>query len=88
MTTPPFHLAFPVTDLEAAGEVARFIAYGGVVRRAEVFERARVKCATPDLAALVPWLLSGDERRALAELGAHAALLEAAAPFSRNFENR
>ena len=73
-----------VTDLEAAGETARFIAYGGVARRARVFERARAKSEALDFAALVPWLFAEDELRALTALGAHAVLLEAAAPYCEN----
>jgi phosphoserine phosphatase len=45
------------TDLEAAPELDRFIAYGGVVRRATVFDRARVGCDAPDFSALRPLLL-------------------------------
>lgn len=47
-----------VTDLEAAPECARFIAFGGVERRAAVFERAVHGVTEPDLAALVPLLLA------------------------------
>jgi phosphoserine phosphatase len=54
------------TDLEAAPECARFIAYGGVVRRAVVFERARVTCDVPDFAALAPLVLSPSELARLA----------------------
>ena len=42
-----------ITDLETAECVARFIAYGGVVRRPQVFEGARVGSAALDFAALV-----------------------------------
>lgn len=66
------------TDLEAAHLVARFVAYGGVERRASVFEAALVTCEAPDLAALVPWLLSPAEIEALAADPAFAPLLEAA----------
>lgn len=50
-----------ITDLEAAGEVARFIAFGGFVRRPEVLSAARVVCEIPDAAALVPLLLTDSE---------------------------
>jgi len=66
------------TDLEAAGEVQRFIAYGGVERRANVFDAARVTCEHADLAALLPLLTTPEERAKLAETGAHAGLLAAA----------
>jgi phosphoserine phosphatase len=56
-----------VTDLEAAPALARFVAFGGVVRREAVFERARARCDAPDLGALRPLLLSPTE---LARLGA------------------
>lgn len=68
------------TDLEAAPLAARFIAFGGVERRASVFQRALVHCAEPDLAALVPLLLSGREIETLAQRGAHARLLSAYQP--------
>ena len=45
------------TDLEAAPELARFVAFGGVVRRSAVFERARVTCTESDLLALRPLLM-------------------------------
>ncbi|MAF64730.1 MAG: haloacid dehalogenase [Planctomycetes bacterium] len=50
-----------VTDLEAAGSAARFVAFGGVERRAAVFEEAAVTCAEADFAALAPLLFSDDE---------------------------
>lgn len=69
------------TDLEA-GEADdgadRFVAYGGVVRRAAVFERARVACATKSLAGLVPLLLSPAEIATLSRAPEHAALLRTA----------
>ncbi len=67
-----------ITDLEAAGECARFIAFGGVVRREAVFERAAVTCDRGDLAALVPLLLSQEEIDILAMSEEHGALLAAA----------
>ena len=66
------------TDLEAAHLAARFIAYGGVVRRPTVFQAARVRCDAPDLAALVPLLFSPLEMATLAETGHHSGLLTAA----------
>ena len=40
------------TDLEAAPAAARFVAFGGVVRRPAVFAGAAVRAEDPDLAAL------------------------------------
>ena len=70
------------TDLEAAGVVARFVAYGGVAHRPLIHAAARVRCDAPDLAALVPLLCSPTEVRELARTGEHAALLAAAPPYS------
>jgi phosphoserine phosphatase len=70
------------TDLEAGPEAARFIAFGGVVRRERVFEAALVACAVPDFAALLPLLLSTEERARLVARGGHAVLLEASARLS------
>lgn len=67
------------TDLEAAPFAARFVAFGGVERRACVFEQARVHCDVADLAALVPLLLSAEEIALLASDPAHASLVRAAA---------
>lgn len=67
-----------VTDLEAAEEVARFVAFGGVERRAAVFAAAAVQCASADLAALVPLLLAADEIERLAGFPEHAPLIAAA----------
>lgn len=69
-----------MTDLEAAPLAARFVAFGGVERRPAVFARARVGCDRPDLAALVPLLLSACEIETLTASGAHAVLLSAASP--------
>ena len=65
-----------MTDLEAAAEgaAARFVAFGGVVRRAEVFARARVSCAERNLAALAPLLLSERELRILSRSREHMHL--------------
>ena len=66
-----------ITDLEAAGDgaAARFVAFGGVVRRAEVFARAAVRCERPDLAALLPLLLSEREISILGRSREHQGLL-------------
>ncbi len=82
--TSPGSLAFigdGMTDLEAAGEVQRFIAFGGVVRREAVFEAAAVHCAACDFAALVPLLFDAQELEALATQPDHAALMSAAQPY-------
>lgn len=67
-----------MTDLEAAGECARFVAFGGVVRRAAVFERAAVGCERADLAALLPLLVSEEEIDILSMSQEHGVLLDAA----------
>ena len=69
------------TDLEAAAEVARFVAFGGVARRPAVFEAARVRCEAADFAALVPHLFSPDERARLGATPDHGPLIEAARTF-------
>jgi phosphoserine phosphatase len=66
------------TDLEAAPAARRFVAFGGVVRRPEVFARAAVTCDRPDLAALLPLLCAPDEIDALARDPRHLALIHAA----------
>lgn len=68
------------TDLEAGPAAQRFVAFGGVVRRPEVFARARVHCDRRDLAALLPLLCSPAEIEQLAEDPAHGSLLRAAQP--------
>jgi phosphoserine phosphatase len=65
------------TDLEAAPACALFVAFGGVVRREEVFAGADARCEIPDLAALLPLLTSAAERDQLSSLPAHTGLLEA-----------
>lgn len=62
------------TDLEAAGEAARFIAFGGIVRRDNVFARSRITCEAADLAALVPLVFSAAEVELLREKPEHSAL--------------
>jgi phosphoserine phosphatase len=64
------------TDLEAAPAAERFIAFGGVERRARVLAAARVRCLEPDFRALVPLLLAPDEIAGLAGSSAHRALVE------------
>jgi phosphoserine phosphatase len=68
------------TDLEAAPAARRFIAFGGVARRAGVFDAAAVRCASRDLAALLPLLLAPEEIERLAAQGGHEALLHASRP--------
>lgn len=58
---PVCFLGDGITDLEAAPEVARFIAFAAFVRRPEVLAAARVVCEVPDAAALVPLLLTAAE---------------------------
>lgn len=65
------------TDLEGAPAARRFIAFGGVVTRPAVFERAVVSCDKPDLAALLPLLVATDELEALAHASAHSTLIQA-----------
>jgi len=67
-----------VTDLEAAPAVRRFVAFGGVVKRAEVFARAVITCERGDFAALVPHLFATDEIERLARATRHAPLVAAA----------
>jgi len=64
------------TDLEAAPVCARFVAYGGVVRREAVLSAARVKSLEPDFRSLVPLLLSPAEVATLAASPAHRSLLQ------------
>jgi phosphoserine phosphatase len=64
------------TDLEAAPEAERFIAFGGVERRASVLAAARVRCLEPDFRGLAPLLLSDEEIATLARDPAHRSLLE------------
>lgn len=64
------------TDLEAAPAVERFIAFGGVERRASVLAAARVRCLEPDFRCLAPLLLSPAELATLANSAAHRALIE------------
>lgn len=64
------------TDLEAAPAAERFIAFGGVERRARVLAAARVRCLEPDFRCLVPLLLAREEIATLARLDAHRALVE------------
>jgi phosphoserine phosphatase len=63
------------TDLEAAGEADRFVAFGGVARHARVLAAARVRCLDPDFRALLPLLLLPEESAQLRAIPAHAPLL-------------
>src|SRR5690606_10082389 len=54
-----------ITDLEARGGVERFVGFGGVVRRAAVEQGSELYTAEPRLAAVLPFVLTGDEQRAL-----------------------
>lgn len=71
-----------ITDLEAAGEVARFVAFGGVVKREAVFAAARVTCAEPDLAALLPLLVVPAELVMIRTKGRFGGLVRAAERYS------
>jgi phosphoserine phosphatase len=66
------------TDLEAAPAARRFVAFGGVVRRPEVFARAAVTCDRPDFAALLPLLCAPDEIDTLARDPRNLPLIHAA----------
>ena len=63
------------TDLEASPACARFVAYGGVLRRESVFAAALHGSSSEDLAALLPLLLSAEERARLADHPEHGALV-------------
>jgi phosphoserine phosphatase len=67
-----------VTDLEAAPLAARFVAFGGVVRREPVFAAARVRCESADLADLLALLVTPAEREQLRAHPDLAPLLHAA----------
>lgn len=64
-----------VTDLEAKPACARFVAFGGVVRRPVVFEAADVGCAEADHAALLPLLCEAAEIERLASDDRHRSLV-------------
>ncbi|MDF1798344.1 MAG: HAD-IB family phosphatase [Planctomycetota bacterium] len=49
------------TDIEASPELARFVAFGAVVKRDVVFQLARVHATDTDLVQLLPLLCSGAE---------------------------
>lgn len=63
------------TDLEAAVHAARFIAFGGVVKRENVFQRSSITCESADLSALAPLVFSRAEMDTLASDPDHARLL-------------
>lgn len=69
-----------VTDLETQGSVDRFVGFGGVVARPAVRAGAAFFVDAPSLAAVLPHLLTADERQRLATAPAFAALLSAAKP--------
>ena len=71
------------TDLEALAHCARFVAFGGVERRAPVFEAADVGCDVADFAALLPLLCSEDEIERLARTADHATLVADARALTR-----
>jgi phosphoserine phosphatase len=64
------------TDLEAAPAAERFVAFGGVERRARVLAAARVRCLDPDFRCLAPLLLADTEIATLARDPAHRNLFE------------
>lgn len=66
-----------MTDLVGARAARRFVAFGGVVRRAPVFDQSVARTDAPTLAALVPFLLADDELERLRGLPAHRRLLAA-----------
>jgi len=67
-----------VTDLEAAEHASRFVAFGGVVKRAPVFEAATITCEKRDFAALLPLLASPAEIRQLESASSLASLVRTA----------
>jgi phosphoserine phosphatase len=73
-----------MSDCEAAedGALARFVAYGGVVRRPEVFARARIGADGRDLACLLPLLASEREMRILSRSREHERLCRRASTTS------
>lgn len=64
-----------VTDLETQGHVARFVGFGGVVRRAAVEARAECFVADRSLAAVLPFVTTAAEQRRLAAEPRFAPLL-------------
>ena len=68
-----------ITDLEATPHLRRFVAYGGVVARPEVLDRACVHTLERDMAALLALVCSPDEISDLERSGEHRQLLSAAA---------
>jgi len=67
-----------ITDLEAAEHASRFIAFGGVVKRAPVFEAATITCDRKDFAALLPLLVSPAEIKQLESASSLASLVRTA----------
>ena len=66
------------TDLEAAGQVARFIAFGAVVRRETVFAAAKFGCESPTMAGLLPLILEKQEIELVRQRPNGSALVAAA----------
>ena len=67
-----------ITDLETMGTADLFVGFGGVVRRAAVAARAECYVAAHSLAAILPCLLTTDERARLAAEPRFAGLLSRA----------
>jgi phosphoserine phosphatase len=65
-TRPMAFVGDGFTDAETKGHVARFIGFGGVVVRPAVRDRADVFVADPSLGAILPHVLTDDERNRLA----------------------
>lgn len=63
------------TDLEAAPACARFVAFMAVAQRDSVAQAADIVCNEPDMAALLPLLVSPQELAALENEKAHAPLV-------------
>lgn len=68
------------TDVEAGHLAARFVAFGGVERRAAVFAGAAAHVTEPDFAPLFPLLFGRDELAELASLPAFSSLLGSPRP--------
>ncbi len=64
-----------ITDLEAQPACARFVAFGGVVRREAVFSAADERCLESDYGALLPLLCSPTEIERLEASDPHRPLV-------------
>jgi phosphoserine phosphatase len=69
-----------VTDLETQGTADLFVGFGGVVARSSVRDRAEVFVAEPQLAAVLPHLLTADEAAQLRATPEFAGLLADSRP--------